>query len=62
MKVDSADPSRVIPNAVFEIKSVKGDYGPEDFITSQDGEIDLSMLPEGSYVVTEKSCPGYVID
>ena len=62
MKVDSADPSRVIPNAVFEIKSVKGDYGPEEFITSQDGEIDLSMLPEGSYVVTEKSCPGYVID
>ena len=62
VKVDSADPSRVIPNAVFEIKSVKGDYGPEEFITSQDGEIDLSMLPEGSYVVTEKSCPGYVID
>ena len=29
---------------------------------TKNGEIDLSMLPPGSYVVTEKSCDGYVID
>lgn len=62
IKVDSADPSKVIPNAVFEIKSVAGDYGPEEFVTDQNGEIDLSHLPAGAYVVTEKSCDGYIID
>ena len=62
IKVDSADPSKVIPNAVFEIKSVAGDYGPEEFTTDENGEIDLSHLPAGAYVVTEKSCPGYIID
>ena len=62
VKVDSADPSKVIPNVLFEIKSVAGDYGPEEFRTDENGEIDLSKLPAGAYVVTEKSCPGYVID
>lgn len=62
IKVDSADPSKVIPNAVFEIKAVDGSFGPKEYTTSQSGEIDLSALPEGSYVVTEKSCEGYVID
>lgn len=62
IKVDSSDPSKVIPNAVFEIKSVAGDYGPEEFTTDENGEIDLSHLPAGAYVVTEKSCPGYIID
>ena len=62
VKVDSTDPSKVIPNAVFEIRSVAGDYGPEEFVTDQNGEIDLSKLPTGAYVVTEKSCAGYVID
>ena len=62
IKVDSDDPSKVIPNAVFEIKSVEGTYGPQEFWTDENGEIDLSMLPPGSYVVTEKSCDGYVID
>ena len=62
VKVDSTDPSRVIPNAVFEIKSVAGDYGPKEFTTDQNGEIDLSKLPTGAYVVTEKACEGYVID
>ena len=61
-KVDADDPSKVIPNAVFEIKSVEGTYGPQEFRTDQNGEIDLSMLPAGSYVVTEKSCDGYIID
>ena len=62
IKVDSTDPSKVIPNAVFEIKSVKGDYGPQEFVTDQNGEIDLSKLPAGAYVVTEKACEGYIID
>lgn len=62
VKVDSDDPSKVIPNAVFEIRSVEGTYGPQEFRTDQNGEIDLSMLPAGSYVVTEKSCDGYIID
>ena len=62
VKVDSDAPSKVIPNAVFEIKSVEGTYGPQEFRTDENGEIDLSMLPPGSYVVTEKSCDGYVID
>ena len=50
VKVDSDDPSKVIPNAVFEIKSVEGTYGPQEFRTDEYGEIDLSMLPAGSYV------------
>lgn len=62
VKVDSADPSKVIPNVLFEIKSVAGDYGPEEFRTDENGEIDLSKLPAGAYVVTELFCPGYVID
>ena len=62
VKVDSADPSRVIPNAVFEIKSVDGSFGPEEFTTDENGEIDLSKLPAGAYVVTEKACEGYIIN
>ncbi len=62
IKVDSADPSVAIPNAKFEIKSVDGSFGPKEFVTQDDGTIDLSMLPVGAYVVTEVSCPGYVID
>ena len=64
IKVDSSDYSKVIANAVFEIKAVDGSYGPEEFRTDVNGEIDLSAenLPAGAYVVTEKSCPGYVVD
>lgn len=62
VKVDSADPSRVIPNDVFEIKSVDGSFGPKEFTTDENGEIDLSKLPAGAYVVTEKACEGYIID
>ena len=61
-KVDSTDPSKVIPNAVFEIKSVDGSYGPKEFTTDENGEIDLSKLSTGAYVVTEKACEGYIID
>ncbi len=62
IKVDSNDPSKGIPNAVFEIKSVDGTYGPKEFQTDQSGEIDLSELPAKAMIVTEKSCPGYIID
>lgn len=62
VKVDSADPSKVIVGAVFEIKSVDGSFGPKEFATLENGTIDLSDLPAGAYVVTEKNCPGYEID
>ena len=62
VKIDAADPSKVIPNAVFEIQSVEGAYGPKEFTTDENGEINLSNLPAGSYVVTEKACDGYIID
>ena len=62
VKVDSADPAKAISGAVFEIRAVDGSYGPQQFTTDSNGEIDLSNLPEGSYVVTELECEGYVID
>jgi len=62
IKVDSADLSKPIANAKFSIRAVDGSYGPEEFTTGADGTIDLSRLPAGAYVVTELSCPGYVID
>ena len=62
VKVDSSDPSRTISGAKFSIRAVAGNYGPQEFITNGNGEIDLSMLPEGSYEVTEIECAGYVID
>ena len=60
--MDSADPSKVIPNARFRIEAVDGSWGPAEFTTDQNGEIDLSELPTGAYVVTELDCPGYLID
>ena len=62
IKVDSANLSKPIANVKFEIKAVDGSYGPEEFTTDKNGEIDLSKLPTGAYVVTELECPGYVID
>ena len=62
VKVDSSDPSKTIPGAKFRIRAINGSYGPEEFITNNSGEIDLSMLPEGSYEVTEIECAGYVVD
>ena len=56
VKVDSADPSKVIPNVLFEIKSVAGDYGPEEFRTDENGEIDLSKLPPGC-LCGDWNCP-----
>ena len=62
IKVDSADPSKAIPNARFRIEAVDGSYGPKEFVTSDAGVIDLSDLPVGAYKVTELECAGYVID
>ncbi len=62
IKIDSENPSKVIPNAVFEIKAVDGSFGPKEFTTLADGTIDLSKLNPGAYVVTEKSCNGYIVD
>jgi len=62
IKIDSQDPSKVISGAVFEVKSVDGSFGPKEYTTDANGEIDLSALPAGAYVVTEKQCDGYIID
>ena len=62
IKVDSADLSKTIPNAKFRIRAIDGSYGPQEFTTNGSGEIDLSMLPTGSYEVVEVECAGYVID
>ena len=62
VKVDSSDLSKPIANAKFSIKSVDDSYGPKEFTTTEEGVIDLSKLPVGAYVVTELSCPGYVVD
>ncbi|MBR1565204.1 MAG: hypothetical protein IJ649_00435, partial [Oscillospiraceae bacterium] len=63
VKVDSQNLSKVLPNVKFEIRSVAGDYGPEEFTTDARGEIDLSRLPTGAYVVTEiATADGYLID
>ncbi len=62
VKVDSSNPDKTIPNAKFRIRAVDGSYGPQEFVTNGSGEIDLSMLPEGSYEVVEIECAGYVVD
>ncbi len=62
VKVDSANPAKPISGAKFSIEAVDGSYGPQEFTTNGSGEIDLSGLPTGSYVVTELECAGYVID
>ncbi len=62
VKVDSTDPSRVIPNVRFEISQVGGSYKNE-FVTDQNGEIDLSELEPGAYQVRELEAPkGYLMD
>lgn len=62
IKVDSSDLSHPIANARFRFEAVDGSFGPEEYTTSEDGTIDLSKLPVGTYVVTELECPGYVVD
>ena len=60
-KVDSGDLSKPIANAKFLFEAVDGSWSQE-LTTLEDGTIDLSQLPTGAVVVTELSCPGYVID
>ena len=62
VKVDSSDLNKTIAGAKFRIEAVDGSYGPAEFTTDANGEIDLSKLPVGAYVVTELECPGYWID
>ena len=62
VKVDSANLSKPLPNVKFSIRAVDGTFGPKEFTTDQNGEIDLSKLSPGAYEVTELECPGYVID
>lgn len=62
IKVDSSDLSQPIANARFRFEAVDGSFGPEEYTTSEDGTIDLSKLPVGTYVVTELECPGYMVD
>ena len=62
VKVDSANLSKPIPNVKFSIRAVNGTFGPKEFTTDQNGEIDLSKLSPGAYEVLELECPGYVID
>lgn len=62
VKVDSANLSKPIPNVKFSIRAVDGTFGPKEFTTDKNGEIDLSKLSPGAYEVLELECPGYVID
>ena len=62
IKVDSADLSQPIANARFRFEAVDGSFGPVEYTTLEDGTIDLSNLPVGSFLVTELECPGYVVD
>ncbi|WP_251319201.1 SpaA isopeptide-forming pilin-related protein [Flintibacter muris] len=62
VKVDSANLSKPLPNVKFSIRAVDGTFGPKEFTTDENGEIDLSKLSPGAYEVTELECPGYVID
>ena len=62
VKVDSANLSKPLPNVKFSIRAVDGTFGPKEFTTDANGEIDLSKLSPGAYEVTELECPGYVID
>ncbi|MEY8420401.1 SpaA isopeptide-forming pilin-related protein [Oscillospiraceae bacterium 44-5] len=62
VKVDRANLSKPIPNVKFSIRAVDGTFGPKEFTTNEDGEIDLSKLSPGAYEVLELECPGYVID
>ena len=62
LKLDANDLSTPLPNARFRVEAVDSSWGPEEFTTGEDGTIDLSHLPAGSFVITELDCPGYVVD
>ena len=61
VKLD-AQTMRPLPNAKFRVTQVGGDYSNE-FTSDANGEVDLSKLNPGSYVVEEITAPdGYLID
>lgn len=61
VKVDSKT-MRSIPNVRFEFKLVGGSYRQE-FVTDENGEIDLSKLEPGAYEVRELEAPeGFLVD
>ena len=50
------------PNAKFRIEQVGGTFSKE-YVTDENGEIDLTALEPGAYTVTEIAAPnGYLID
>ena len=51
-----------LPNATFRIEHVGGTFSKE-YVTDENGEVDLTNLEPGAYLVTELSAPdGYLID
>ena len=61
VKVDSQT-MRSIPGVRFEFKQVGGSFRQE-FVTGENGEIDLSKLEPGAYEVRELEAPeGYLVD
>lgn len=61
VKLDS-ETMKPLTGAVFEVNSVGGTFSGT-YATDEDGEIQLTNLDEGSYVISEIKAPdGYVID
>ena len=52
----------MIPNAKFALRRWTAALARRNLLPTKNGEIDLSELPTGAYVVTELDCPGYIID
>ncbi|MGM9605817.1 MAG: SpaA isopeptide-forming pilin-related protein, partial [Faecousia sp.] len=53
---------RPLPNAAFRIEQIGGTFSKE-YVTDENGEIDLTALEPGAYTVTELEAPdGYLID
>lgn len=61
VKLDSTS-LRPLPNAAFRIEQVGGTFSKE-YVTDENGEIDLTALEPGAYTVTELEAPdGYLVD
>ena len=62
-KVDSSNPSKGLPGAVFHVQSENGSFS-KDVTTGADGTYTIKDLDPGTYAVTETAPPpgGYKID
>lgn len=61
VKLDSTS-LEPLPNARFRIEHVGGTFSKE-YVTDENGEVDISELEPGAYTVTELEAPdGYLID